>query len=236
MAGCAHVARALRIGVIARRVRPSVRSYTRGQVLLQFHPAHMAKTTRPRPAAAGAFLSSCSPKKVTAEGTIEASGAGCWVHRHLHREVRLPSRTRRTRKGAPSKAPRPRDFGNVQIQDDTEGAPSSDDERMDAVGGACRLGRSVIGMLSLNRPTAKCDEIVQAGDLIFGFLFAALLGSLDWPFGCARKSIATVMNITIWLFGAMRTRICSTAQCGIFCLFFQTKPGYKVASFPLGDD
>jgi hypothetical protein len=211
MAGCAHVARALRIGVIARRVRPSVRSYTRGQVLLQFHPAHMAKTTRPRPAAAGAFLSSCSPKKVTAEGTIEASGAGCWVHRHLHREVRLPSRTRRTRKGAP-------------------------DERMDAVGGACRLGRSVIGMLSLNRPTAKCDEIVQAGDLIFGFLFAALLGSLDWPFGCARKSIATVMNITIWLFGAMRTRICSAAQCGIFCLFFQTKPGYKVASFPLGDD
>ena len=99
MAGCAHVARALRIGVIARRVRPSVRSYTRGQVLLQFHPAHMAKTTRPRPAAAGAFLSSCSPKKVTAEGTIEASGAGCWVHRHLHREVRLPLRTRRTRKG-----------------------------------------------------------------------------------------------------------------------------------------
>ena len=70
---------------------------------------------------------------------------------------------------APSKAQRHRDFGNVQIQDDTEGAPPSDDERMDAVGGTCRLVRSVIGMLSLNRPTAKCDEIVQAGDLIFGF-------------------------------------------------------------------
>ena len=70
---------------------------------------------------------------------------------------------------APSKALRPRDFGNVQIQDDTEGAPSGDDERMDVVGGACRLGRSVIGMLSLNRPTAKCDEILQVRDLIFGF-------------------------------------------------------------------
>ena len=30
---------------------------------------------------------------------------------------------------APSKAQRHRDFGNVQIQDDTEGAPPSDDER-----------------------------------------------------------------------------------------------------------
>jgi hypothetical protein len=68
------------------------------------------------------------------------------------------------------------------------------------------------------------------------FLFATLIGGLDWPFGCTRKSIATVMNITIWLFGAMRTRICCTAQCGIFCLFFQTNSGYKVASFPLGDD
>ena len=70
----------------------------------------------------------------------------------------------------------------------------------------------------------------------FGFLFATSMGGPDWPFGCTRKSIATVMNITIWLFGAMRTRICSTAQCGIFCLFFQTNSGYKVASFPLGDD
>jgi hypothetical protein len=117
-----------------------------------------------------------------------------------------------------------------------EGAPPSDDERMDAVGGTCRLGRSGIGMLSLNRPTAKCDEILQVRDLIFGFLFATLMGGLDWPFGCTRKSIATVMNITIWLFGAMRTRTCSTAQRGIFCLFFQTNSGYKVASFPLGDD
>jgi hypothetical protein len=50
-----------------------------------------------------------------------------------------------------------------------EGAPPSDDERMDAVGGTCRLGRSGIGMLSLNRPTAKCDEILQVRDLIFGF-------------------------------------------------------------------
>jgi hypothetical protein len=35
------------------------------------------------------------------------------------------------------------------------------------------------------------------------FLFATLIGGLDWPFGCTRKSIATVMNITIWLFGAI---------------------------------
>ena len=158
----------------------------------------------------------------------QASGRSRW----LTPSVTDPTDTERARR-APSKAPRPRDFGNVQIQDDTEGVPSSDDERMDAVRGACRLGRSVIGMLSLNRPTAKCDEVVQARDLIFG-LFCSR--GLDWPFGCTRKSIATVMNITIWLFGAMRTRICSTAQCGTFCLFFQTKPGYKVASFPLGDD
>jgi hypothetical protein len=116
-----------------------------------------------------------------------------------------------------------------------EGAPS-DDERMDAVGGACRLGRSVIGMLSLNTPTAKCDEILQARDLIFGFFVRDSLGDLDWPFGCTTKSIAAVMNITISLFGEIRTRICSTAQSGIFCLFFQTNSGYKVASFPLGDD
>jgi hypothetical protein len=31
-------------------------------------------------------------------------------------------------------------------------------------------------MLSLNRPTAKRDEILQARDLIFGFLFATLMG------------------------------------------------------------
>jgi hypothetical protein len=134
--------------------------------------------------------------------------------------------------------PRPRDFTARMFKYKTtlEGAPPSDDERMDAVGGACRLGRSFIGMLSLKRPTAKRDEILQARDLIFGFLFATLMGGLDWPFGCTRKSIATVMNITIWPFGAMRTRICCTAQCDIFCLFFQTNSGYKVASFPLGDD
>jgi hypothetical protein len=119
--------------------------------------------------------------------------------------------------------PRPRDFtaGMFKYKTTPEGAPPSDDERMDAVGGACRLGRSVIGMLSLNRPTAKRDELLQAPDLIFGFLFATLMGGLDWPFGCTRKSIATVMNITIWLFGAMRTRICCTAQCGIFAFSFK---------------
>jgi hypothetical protein len=45
------------------------------------------------------------------------------------------------------------------------------------------------------------------------------------------------MTITIWLIRRNEiTRICSTALCNIFCLFFQTNSGYKVASFPLRDD
>lgn len=87
--------------------------------------------------------------------TIEASGAGCWVHRHLRWLLRRPC--------APAIS------GMFKYKTTPEGAPPSDDERMDAVGGTCRLGRSVIGMLSLNRPTAKCDEILQVRDLIFGF-------------------------------------------------------------------
>ena len=43
------------------------------------------------------------------------------------------------------------------------------------------VGRSVIDMLSLNRPTAKRDEILQALDLIFGFLFATLWEALIGP-------------------------------------------------------
>jgi hypothetical protein len=69
------VARAL-LGVIARRVRPSVRSYARGEVSLQFHPAHMAKTTWPQPCGRGLFARLARPQRERSRLLARASFRG----------------------------------------------------------------------------------------------------------------------------------------------------------------
>jgi hypothetical protein len=77
-------------------------------------------------------------------------------------------------------------------------------------------------MLSNRDIIASFGQPPSLLDLIFGFFCARLLWeALIGPSAALGKSIATVMKITIWLFGAMRTRICSTAQCGTFAFSFK---------------
>jgi hypothetical protein len=64
------------VGVIARRVRPSVRSYARGEVSLQFHPAHMAKTTWPQPCGRGLFGRLARPQRERSRLVARASFRG----------------------------------------------------------------------------------------------------------------------------------------------------------------